>query len=137
MDEWGVPEHEDFGEGAYDVSEAYDVGEAFGEHNIEYWVYDGRRLIPASPDEQERLREWAQRSRLEMWKAEERRRERAQAWRQPWITATQRLAAFAPWLHAGQRKGMATPAGELPPTSKGDVSQPERPIRRVIDRSES
>jgi hypothetical protein len=27
----------------------YDVGAAFGEHNIEWWVYDGTRLIPAPP----------------------------------------------------------------------------------------
>jgi hypothetical protein len=28
-----------------------------GDHNIEYWIWTGRRLVPASPEESERLRQ--------------------------------------------------------------------------------
>jgi hypothetical protein len=28
----------------------YDVGVAFGAHDIEWWVYDGTRLVPAPPE---------------------------------------------------------------------------------------
>jgi hypothetical protein len=40
-----------------DLLETYDVGEAFGDHDIEYWIYDGVRLVPATPDEIAALRE--------------------------------------------------------------------------------
>ncbi len=29
----------------------YDVGAAFGEHAIEWWMYDGARLVPAPPEQ--------------------------------------------------------------------------------------
>ncbi|HEV2235074.1 MAG TPA: hypothetical protein VGR57_00300 [Ktedonobacterales bacterium] len=29
----------------------YDTGDAFGAHDIEWWVYDGVRLIPAPPEQ--------------------------------------------------------------------------------------
>ncbi len=66
--------------------DAYDVGEAFGDHDIEYWIYGGRRLVPASPDEAERLREMEARVRLESRKSDEQRHQRlamgapARAW---------------------------------------------------------
>lgn len=39
-----------------------------GEHNIEYWLWDGERLIPASAEESERLREREALLRLDYWK---------------------------------------------------------------------
>jgi hypothetical protein len=33
----------------------YDVGAAFGEHAIEWWVYDGARLVPASAEQADML----------------------------------------------------------------------------------
>lgn len=113
--------------------DAYDVGDAFGEHNIEYWIYDGKRLVPASPDEQERLREWEQRSRLEQWKAGERRGGRAQTRRRPWPSARQRLAALSMRLCAGQRDDMAAPAEEVFQARKGGARRPERPSGRISD----
>ncbi|MGZ3602457.1 MAG: hypothetical protein ACXWQ5_23150, partial [Ktedonobacterales bacterium] len=38
-----------------------------GEHNIEYWLWDGERLIPASAQESERLREREAQLRLGYW----------------------------------------------------------------------
>lgn len=117
--------------------DAYDVGDAFGEHNIEYWVYDGTRLIPASPDEQERLREWEQRILLEQWKAIERRRERALARRRPWIFARRGLPMLAAWLRGARHSESATSARRALPSPSGGIGQPEQPIRRVSDVSES
>lgn len=34
-----------------------DVEDAFGEHDIEYWVWDGNRLIPAPPNKLARIHE--------------------------------------------------------------------------------
>lgn len=43
------------------------------EHNIEYWLWDGERLIPASPDESERLREREALLRLGYWQSQSER----------------------------------------------------------------
>lgn len=32
-------------------ADGYDVGAAFGEHAIEWWVFDGTRLVPAAPEQ--------------------------------------------------------------------------------------
>ena len=37
------------------------------EHDIEYWLWDGARLIPASPEESERFREREALLRLSYW----------------------------------------------------------------------
>jgi hypothetical protein len=34
-----------------EYDDEYDVGAAFGEHAIEWWVYDGARLVPASAEQ--------------------------------------------------------------------------------------
>jgi hypothetical protein len=63
-----------------------------GDHNIEYWIWTGSRLVPASPEQAERLR------RQEALEEEEFRllRERQQALRQQhwnaWLRAGKRLA---------------------------------------------
>jgi hypothetical protein len=33
------------------TTDEYDVGAAFGEHAIEWWVYDGAQLVPASEEQ--------------------------------------------------------------------------------------
>jgi hypothetical protein len=111
--------------------DTYDVGEAFGAHTIEYWVYDGTRLIPASPDEQEQLREWEQRSRLAQWTAGE-RRGRVRARRRPWFFARQGLLLCVAWLRGGRGESVALARGASSP-HQGHVQQPEQPNRRVIN----
>jgi hypothetical protein len=61
------------GSGQLDETESYSIDQAIadaieqmdhdplpdpftGDHNIEYWIWTGRRLVPASPEESERLR---------------------------------------------------------------------------------
>jgi hypothetical protein len=43
---------EDAGATAAPASD-YDVGAAFDEHDIEWWVYDGTQLVPAPPAQAE------------------------------------------------------------------------------------
>lgn len=63
-----------------DLGDDLDVADAFGEHDIEYWVRHGNRLVPASADEiahiQEFERELAAYLRLESWQRDERRAQR-------------------------------------------------------------
>lgn len=51
---------------------ALDVEDAFGDHDIEYWVRKGNRLAPATDDEVAQIREWGRESsalvRLALWK---------------------------------------------------------------------
>jgi hypothetical protein len=42
-------------EAAATTTDEYDVGAAFGEHAIEWWVYDGAQLIPASAEQADML----------------------------------------------------------------------------------
>jgi len=55
-----------------------DVEDAFGEHDIEYWVRRGNRLVPATAEDvahiQEYQRELIAGARLERWQREETRR---------------------------------------------------------------
>lgn len=59
-----------------------DVEDAFGEHDIEYWVRRGNRLVPAAAEDIAQIREWerelAAHVRLEQWRRDERR---ARRWR--------------------------------------------------------
>ena len=47
-----------------------------GDHNIEYWVWDGKRLIPTTPDQQARIQEMERlastRRRMAQWEHEQR-----------------------------------------------------------------
>ena len=80
MDDWRIVASADDDHNTGD----YDVGEAFGEHDIEYWIYDGKRLVPASPDEAERLRELEAWPRLTRWQEKQRPRARLLALRGWW-----------------------------------------------------
>jgi hypothetical protein len=38
--------------GVIDIpADDYDVGAAFGDHAVEWWVHDGTRLVPATPEQ--------------------------------------------------------------------------------------
>ena len=77
-----------------------DVEEAFGEHDIDYWVWDGNRLIPASPQKRalirerealQRLREWPER---EQWASQARGRP---AWRARLAWAPSLVGSIYAW----------------------------------------
>src|SRR5215469_12970872 len=44
-----------------------DVEDAFGQHDIEYWVWRGHTLIPATPEQAAALREREALARLARW----------------------------------------------------------------------
>lgn len=48
-----------------------DIEDAFAEHDIEYWVWDGNRLIPAPPSKLALIRKSEALRRLDRWKASE------------------------------------------------------------------
>lgn len=58
---------EPFPPSAFDDGDELDVEDAFGEHDIEYWVRSGGRLVPATPEQVAELRESAARRRLDRW----------------------------------------------------------------------
>lgn len=53
---------------------ADDFPDPFGEHTIEWWVWDGERLIPATEDARREIEEY-ERSRSAMRRLDEQRRE--------------------------------------------------------------
>lgn len=84
-----------------------DVEDAFGQHDIEYWIWHDNRLIPASPDTAARLRELDALHRLRAWQRMER-----DVWRDMRRTALLRRAAgrlrsVARWT-LGRRQGGQT-----------------------------
>jgi hypothetical protein len=54
-----------------------DVEDAFGDHDIEYWVRQGNKLVPATEDEVAQIHEWEHeapaRTRLAVWQRTETR----------------------------------------------------------------
>ena len=81
-----------------------DVEDAFGAHNIEYWVRRGNKLVPATADEVAQIHEWERessaRARLALWTRAEVR---------PWPA---RLLSGVPFRYAmwlRQRLGQARP----------------------------
>lgn len=88
-----------------------------GEHDIEYWIWDGTQLVPASADEvhsireQERTRDamW----RLKQWEADERRAMNRLRMR----SALERIAQLFSQLPARARRGSThEPASGTSPT---------------------
>ncbi|HEX8036240.1 MAG TPA: hypothetical protein VF510_20450 [Ktedonobacterales bacterium] len=49
------------------VTDAGEIDPFTNEHDIEYWIWDGEALIPASPVESERFREREALRRLSYW----------------------------------------------------------------------
>jgi hypothetical protein len=84
--------------------------EAFdGDHSIEYWFWNGTRLIPASPDEAERLREREAWERMEAWREAEQQRLRVARLRAMWVRVLAPLhacrAAVVHMLHSDRALG--------------------------------
>lgn len=89
-------------ESLYDISERHvesgmppitdtsDIDPFTDEHDIEYWIWDGAALLPASPVESERFREREAVLRLTYWQTHIDGNELTRPWR--WhaiVTATQ------------------------------------------------
>ena len=77
-----------------------DVEDAFGAHDIEYWVRRGNRLVPAAAEDIAQIQEWerelAAHARLERWRRDERR---AQRWRVRFLRrALARCEAWMKWV---------------------------------------
>lgn len=109
-----------------DDEDALDVEDAFGEHDVEYWIRSGNRLVPATPEQATALREWEALRRLERWRRAEAERIRASerqlrraARLAAWIVALRWLAGAIrrPIAHA-QVDGGAASSGGLPDTSQ-------------------
>lgn len=95
----------------HDGEDAVDVEDAFGAHDIEYWVRRGDRLVPATEEDIARIRAWeSQRvawSLVAQWEREERRPVRR------W------LARWRGWLrrdagHFGEERQIRDVAEERP-----------------------
>ncbi len=46
-----------------------DVEDAFGEHDVLYWVREGNRLVPANPTQIAAIQEYEMRLRLAVWRS--------------------------------------------------------------------
>jgi hypothetical protein len=106
------------GEGAY--------GEAHPE--IEYWLWTGEQLVPASPDQEISLRDIEARRRLTIWQANERRRAHVPMWQRLWNGVTEQLAAVRARLRGRVTAPLAaSPTGTAPAPEQtgGRPSHPE------------
>jgi hypothetical protein len=112
-----------------------DVEDAFGEHDIEYWVWSGKKLVPASPEQAALLREHEALLRLAQWRSlQEGARPTSQ---RPWwprvVTRLARMPRFRPAMalpsgrgrHSARLTGATVPAAEQNPT--GGQTQSQRP----------
>jgi hypothetical protein len=88
---------------------------------IEYWIWNGTRLIPASADQADRLREMEAFRRLALWQDEQERERRRERRRQQWIVLVAKLSA--PGVALQRRLSGAGDAlrRKTPPTLPGRV----------------
>jgi hypothetical protein len=95
-----------------------------GEHDIEYWIWDGTRLVPASEDEVHSIRE-QERTRDAMWRLKQwEAGERRAANRLRMRNALERIAQMLPQPLARVRRGSThEPASGASPTA-GAHSKP-------------
>ncbi len=95
-----------------DQDELADVWQDFpdpwdGDHNIEYWVWDGSRLVPATPEERARIQEdeRTQAARRRLAHLQEQEYREAHSLRRRLTTAMKwcscRLYMTAHWLRSG------------------------------------
>jgi hypothetical protein len=89
---------------------AIDVEEAFGEHEIEYWVWHDNRLIPAPPDKLARIQELEALQRLDEWRAAQ-ERERRSAQRRAGLAGVRRVWGRVRATVAGALGRDAAPPG--------------------------
>ncbi|HLZ25534.1 MAG TPA: hypothetical protein VKQ30_25705 [Ktedonobacterales bacterium] len=113
---------------------ALDVEDAFGEHDIEYWVWCGVKLVPATPEQVARIRDHEALLRLQAWKAhaEQLTRSRERKERAGWLTARLRVlpARLIPVFAAHFRPAPPTASSARPRPAQAekssDRSAPER-----------
>ena len=96
-----------------------DVEDAFGAHDIEYWVWSGTKLVPASPEQAALLR-------LERWRSAQvsMRTATERSLRPPVVARLIRALRFRPMValtgiargHSGEPDDPSTPAREAGPT---------------------
>jgi hypothetical protein len=89
---------------------------------IEYWIWTGARLIPASTDREDRLREMEAFRLLELWKDEQERERRGEGWRRRWDVLTMKL----PGRVAGFRRrlsGDAANARHMTPSAPSGLAR--------------
>lgn len=93
------------------------LDDAFGTHDIEYWVWSGTQLVPASPEQVALLREYEAMWRLEYWQRSEQRMsaraEREWPTGRPWRWPSRALAACGRPFQALRLWGRA-PAETMP-----------------------
>lgn len=76
---------------APDGAEEPDVEDAFGEHDIEYWVWSGSRLVPATTEQVAAIREHEALCRLPSWASRQQERDHTApggmrfAWAHAWL----------------------------------------------------
>lgn len=102
---------------AADDEDELDVEDAFGEHDVEYWVRAGNRLVPAVPEQVATIREHEALRRLARWQ----RLEAEQARHAEQVSCAARVR----WLTAAIRRAFA-------PISQGaQVEMPDAPAERI------
>ena len=103
-----------------------DVEDAFGEHDIAYWVWSGTRLVPATPDQIATIREREARERLRVWSDanthRERSRSRHDVLRQVIVWLRGGPAHVMPALVTRRRLAASVPSGSEPDSAQAGTS---------------
>jgi hypothetical protein len=95
-----------------------DVEDAFGEHDIEYWVWSGNRLVPATPEQTALIREREALSCLRAWKVIQTSHAHDRAHTEP----TGRLFAWLRGLPARALLSLVARIRRVPPGASGDAA---------------
>lgn len=111
-----------------------DIEDAFGEHDIEYWVWSGNRLVPATPDQIVIIREREALARLRAWNDREMHAERGRSRRDSFLQVigwlrglpTRIIPAFAARFSYAQPKTSDSPPDLAQTGTSADRPAPER-----------
>lgn len=99
-----------------------------GDHNVEYWFWNGSRLVPASPDEAERYR---QREAWERLVAREAREQQLARRRQLWrlgLRAFLSFVALRSRLRGSRASSPAMMHTPAEPSDRADAVARQRPL---------
>lgn len=113
-----------------------DVEDAFGEHDIEYWVWSGNRLVPAMPEQIAIIHEREALSRLRAWTASENQRTRERVRRARfgrWAARLRRYPARVLLACAVRFRSASPTSPDVEPNpaqtgTSGNCSNTERPV---------
>jgi hypothetical protein len=97
---------------------------------IEYWIWTGTRLIPASANKADRLREIEAFQRLELWKNEQERDRRREDWHQRRIAISTKLSAFVARFQRRLSGVAGTARRKTPSALSGLARHREMPYER-------